>query len=190
MENTSEKKRIILENMLALIQEHGLLGVPMSMLAKRAGVAAGTIYHHFESKDAIILALFDYVREDISHEIFRIRDRPMDNYRERFISIWINFFRYFVTYPKVLSFMEQFFSSPFQRMVHTKEGQFYEDSFSSFFTSGMEAGYIKKHKIHIINSVFMGGLIIAAKKHNNGHHTFTEEELEVMASIMWDGLKV
>ncbi|MCL4638958.1 MULTISPECIES: TetR/AcrR family transcriptional regulator [Olivibacter] len=190
MENTSEKKQVILDNMLELIEEHGLLGVPMSMLSKKAGVAAGTIYHYFDSKDAIILELFDYVRDSISHEIFRIKDRSMDNYSERFKSIWINLFQYFVKYPKVLSFMEQFYSSPFQRIVQSTESQFYEDNFSSFFTSGMEAGFLKKYGIHIVSSVFMGGLIIAAKKQNNGYHNFTESELKAMASIMWDGLKI
>lgn len=190
LENISERKRIILDNMLELIEEHGLLGVPMSMLSKKAGVAAGTIYHYFDSKDAIILALFDYVRERITHEIFRIKDRSMDNYGDRLKSIWINLFQYFVDYPKVLSFMEQFYSSPFQRMVHSEESKFYEDNFFSFFTSGMEAGYIKKIGVHIITPVFMGGLTIAAKKQNNGDYTFTVDELQEMATIMWDGLKI
>lgn len=190
LENTSEKKQVILDNMLELIEEHGLLGVPMSMLSKKAGVAAGTIYHYFDSKDTIILELFDYVRNSISDEIFRIKDRSMDNYSERFKGIWINLFQYFIKYPKVLSFMEQFFSSPFQRMVQSTESQFYEDNFSSFFASGINAGFIKKYEIHIVSSVFMGGLIIAAKKQNNGYHNFTDSELKDMATIMWDGLKI
>lgn len=190
VENISEKKKAILENMLELVEVHGLLGVPMSLLAKKAGVAAGTIYHHFESKDAIILELFNNVREAITHEIFRIKDRALDNYSERFKRLWINLFQYFTENPKVLSFMEQFYSSPFQRMVHSGDSQFYEDNFSSFFVRGIKEGYIKKYDIHIISSIFMGGLTIAAKKHNNGYHTFSTDELRKMASIVWDGFKI
>lgn len=190
VENVSEKKTAILVNMLELIEEHGLLGVPMSLLAKKAGVAAGTIYHYFESKDAIILELFNNVRESITHEIFKMKDRSKDNYSERFKCLWVNLFQYFVKNPRVLSFMEQFFSSPFQRMVHSKESQFYEDNFSSFFLMGIKDGYIKKYDIHIISSIFMGGLTIAAKKHNNGYHLFSKNELQDMASIVWDGFKI
>lgn len=190
VENVSEKKTAILVNMLELIEEHGLLGVPMSLLAKKAGVAAGTIYHYFESKDAIILELFNNVRESITHEIFKMKDRSKDNYSERFKCLWVNLFQYFVENPRVLSFMEQFFSSPFQRMVHSKESQFYEDNFSSFFLMGIKDGYIKKYDIHIISSIFMGGLTMAAKKHNNGYHLFSNNELQDMASIVWDGFKI
>ena len=190
VENVSEKKTAILVNMLELIEEHGLLGVPMSLLAKKAGVAAGTIYHYFDSKDAIILELFNNVRGAITHEIFKMKDRSNDNYSERFKSLWVNLFQYFVENPRVLSFMEQFFSSPFQRMVHSKESQFYEDNFSSFFLMGIKDGYIKKYDIHIISSIFMGGLTIAEKKHNNGYHTFSKNELQDMASIVWDGFKI
>lgn len=189
VENISEKKQAILENMLELAEEHGLLGVPMSLLSKKAGVAAGTIYHHFESKDAIILELFNHVRNAITHEIFKIKDRSTDDYGERLKSLWINLFQYFVKNPKVLSFMEQFFSSPFQRMIHSKESQFYEDNFSSFFLMGIKKNYIKDYDIHVISSVFMGSLTIAAKKQNNGYHIFSISELEHMAAIVWDGLK-
>jgi len=189
VENVSEKKQAILENMLELTEKHGLLGVSMSLLSKKAGVAAGTIYHYFESKDAIILELFIHVRKAITHEIFKIKDRSTDDYGERLKNLWINLFQYFIENPKVLSFMEQFFSSPFQRMIHSKESQFYEDNFSGFFLMGIKNGYIKKYDIHIISSIFMGGLTMAAKKQNNGYHKFSTNELQNMASIVWDGLK-
>lgn len=189
VENISEKKQAILENMLELTEKHGLLGVPMSLLSKKAGVAAGTIYHHFESKDAIILELFKHVRDAITYEIFKIKDRSMDSYGERLKNIWINLFQYFIKNPKVLSFMEQFFTSPFQRMIQSKEQQFYEDNFSGFFLMGINEGYIKNYDIHIISSIFMGGLTLAAKKQNNGYYTFSMNELKDMATIVWDGLK-
>lgn len=188
-DNLSEKKQAILDSMLSLVDEHGLLGVPMSLLAKKAGVAAGTIYHYFESKDAIILELFEYVRRAIDHEIFKMKDRSTDAFGERFKGLWVNLCQYFINHPYVLSFMEQFFSSPFQRMIEMKEKQFYEDNFSSFFLTGIKNGYLKNYSIRIISSVFIGGLTNAAKKHKNGSHPITEEELKIMASIIWDGLK-
>ena len=189
MENLSEKKQAILDNMLVLIDEHGLLGVPMSLLAKQAGVAAGTIYHYFESKDAIILELFEYVRAAIDREIFMIKDRTTDEYSERFKGLWVNLCQYFIEHPNVLSFMEQFFSSPFQRLIETKEKLFYEDNFSSFFLKGIKDGHLKDYNIRIISSVFIGGLTSAAKKNKNGSYRISEDELRIMASIIWDGLK-
>ncbi|GAA4787691.1 TetR/AcrR family transcriptional regulator [Olivibacter ginsenosidimutans] len=189
VENNQEKKRIILENMLDLIDEHGLMGVPMSLLAKRAGIAAGTIYHYFDSKDTMIMELFEYVRKTISDQIFKIKDLTSTRYEVGFKCIWINLYHYFTQNPKVLSFMEQFFSSPFQRMIHSDQNKLYEDHFKGFFQRAIRDQYIKPYDINIIACLYMGGLISAAKQHNNGFHTFTEEKLADMADILWEGLR-
>lgn len=186
---TTEKKEAILKSMLALIVHHGLQGVSMSLLAKKANVAAGTIYHYFESKDAMILELFQYVRTSINNEIFKIKDRVTDDYRDRFQSIWMNLCQYYITHPEVLSFMEQFYSSPFQKKIKDRDLQFRENSLTVFFKLGVEEKHIKPNDLHIISSIFIGSITIAAKKHINGYFPVTDKELKIMASITWDGLK-
>ncbi|MDD2501941.1 MAG: helix-turn-helix domain containing protein, partial [Geobacter sp.] len=53
MEST-DKRIAVIQATIELVAEYGFHGSPMSRVAKRAGVAAGTIYHYFESKDALI----------------------------------------------------------------------------------------------------------------------------------------
>jgi len=190
VENKSEKKQIILETMLDLIDEHGLQGVPMSLLAKKASVAAGTIYHYFESKEAMILELFFYTRDRIDHEIFKMKDRSTDEYGSRFKSLWIHLCLYYIEHPKVLSFLDQFFSSPFHKRIRVEETQLYESNFASFLQQGIEMGKIKNHGMQIIIPVFYGALVIAAKKQVDQPDTFSLSDLETMAQVIWDGLKV
>ena len=59
MHNIGDKKQAIFESTLALIRDHGFHGAPMSLVAKNAGVAAGTIYHYFESKEALLKAVIE-----------------------------------------------------------------------------------------------------------------------------------
>jgi AcrR family transcriptional regulator len=61
----AEKKKAIFESTLELVRENGFHGTPMSLVAKKAGVAAGTIYHYFESKDALIIALHGICAADV-----------------------------------------------------------------------------------------------------------------------------
>ena len=49
-----DKRTAIFESTLALVREQGFHGTPMSQVAKKAGVAAGTLYLYFESKDHLI----------------------------------------------------------------------------------------------------------------------------------------
>ncbi|QNL48866.1 TetR/AcrR family transcriptional regulator [Olivibacter sp. SDN3] len=185
----TEKKENILNSMLELIASHGLQGVSMSSLAKKANVAAGTIYHYFESKDAMILELFQYVRTSINNEIFKIKDRITDNYKDRFQGIWMNLCQYYIAHPEVLSFMEQFYSSPFQKKIKDRDLQFRENSLTVFFKLGVDQKHIKSNDLHIISSIFIGSITIAAKKHINGYYPVTDKELRIMAAIIWDGLK-
>lgn len=60
MSRTSQTKRKLFEATLALVGEHGLAGVTVDDVAARAGVAKGTVYYNFGSKDNLVDALFRY----------------------------------------------------------------------------------------------------------------------------------
>ena len=61
----SDKRSKIVRAGLELIVEHGFQGATMSMIAARAGVAAGTSYLYFESKDVLIKELYREIEEKI-----------------------------------------------------------------------------------------------------------------------------
>src|SRR3954469_10061353 len=64
-----DKREAILAGALRLIARLGLHAAPMSAVAREAGVAAGTLYLYFPSKEAMINALYLEVLAD--------RDRSM-----------------------------------------------------------------------------------------------------------------
>ncbi|HEY1960353.1 MAG TPA: TetR/AcrR family transcriptional regulator [Polyangiaceae bacterium] len=55
---TADKKECILSAALDLFAEKGFHGTAVPEIAQQAGVAAGTIYRYFASKEAIVNALF------------------------------------------------------------------------------------------------------------------------------------
>ncbi len=57
-----EKREAILQAALELIAERGFHDTPMSLIARRSGASAGTIYHHFADKDDLIHALYRHVK--------------------------------------------------------------------------------------------------------------------------------
>ena len=50
-------------------------GLPMAMVADRAGVGAGTIYRYFESKDVLIAEIFNELERKVV-DIFAARVLP------------------------------------------------------------------------------------------------------------------
>ncbi|PTS95622.1 TetR family transcriptional regulator, partial [Pedobacter sp. HMWF019] len=57
------KRDAILNSTLELVKSHGFHGAPMSQIAKNANVAAGTIYHYFDSKETLIIELYIRTKE-------------------------------------------------------------------------------------------------------------------------------
>jgi TetR/AcrR family fatty acid metabolism transcriptional regulator len=58
---SDEKRRRILEAATRVFARRGYYGARVSEIARRAGVADGTIYLYFENKEDVLVALFDEV---------------------------------------------------------------------------------------------------------------------------------
>ncbi len=59
------RKRQIVDVALDLVQKHGLQGVTMARIAAGAGIRQASLYTHFESRQAILLAALDVIYERI-----------------------------------------------------------------------------------------------------------------------------
>lgn len=59
---SEEKQQSLLRAAIEIFAEHGL-SAPTSAIAKRAGVAEGTLFRYFENKDALLRGVFDHLLE-------------------------------------------------------------------------------------------------------------------------------
>lgn len=73
--NAEARKRQIVEVTLDLIAEYGLRGATMARIAAAAGIRQASLYTHFESRKAILLAALDAVYE----RIYASRETPTDD---------------------------------------------------------------------------------------------------------------
>ena len=57
---------LILETALRLMKEHGFDGVSIREICREAGITTGAFYHHFTSKDVLLLACFAPLKGKLS----------------------------------------------------------------------------------------------------------------------------
>ena len=89
------KREQILQTTLELITELGFHATPMSLIIKKSGVAAGTIYHYFESKEQLIDTLYNELKAEMGRAI--IQDiNEHQNYKDKFTTILKNLFYFFI----------------------------------------------------------------------------------------------
>jgi TetR/AcrR family transcriptional regulator, multidrug resistance operon repressor len=184
----SDKKEAILKSTLELIKDNGFHGTPISLIAKHAGVASGTIYHYFPSKDAIIIALHYKIKEEMVAAMFH-EATSVKEYKQQFFDGWISLCKYFINHPSSLIFHEQFNSSPYAKIVLKKNGKGTISKFNEFFQLGMDKGYLKKMEYLLIASAVFGCITATAKYHVTGRFGFKDGDLCKVANIIWDGIK-
>jgi AcrR family transcriptional regulator len=184
----ADKKEAILKSTLELIKDNGFHGTPISKIAKHAGVASGTIYHYFHSKDAIIIALHQRIKTQMVAAMFNETNSSKE-YKQQFFDGWINLCKYFINNPSALFFHEQFNSSPYAKVVSKKDAKGYVSRFNEFFQYGMDKGYLKKMEYLLIASAVFGCITATAKYHVTGRFGFKDADLCKIANIIWDGIK-
>lgn len=186
MEKISDKKRAIFESTLELIKENGFHGTPMSMVAKNAKVAAGTIYHYFESKDELILALYDYNKGRVTAtiDLALAEDLPFE---EKFFKVWRDLYTFYIDNPNVLIFFEQYMNSPYNtnKCPSYTKGVYYD-----LLQQGMEEGIIKRTRPDVLVICLVSNIHTLAKLHRFGKICLEETELNDFMNIIWKGLAV
>lgn len=98
MELIQDKKTLLFESALELIRKHGFHGTPVGRVARQAGVAAGTVYTYFKSKDEMILELYTYVKSKVLAEV-SAKDNPSLPFQQRFFAFWENLTSLYLTKP-------------------------------------------------------------------------------------------
>ena len=105
MPSEDAKADAILKAALDLFVERGFHGTPVPLVAERAGVGAGTIYRSFESKEALVNALYQRWKQTVVNRM--ITDFPVDKPpREQFRIVWERMAEFALAHPRELSFLE------------------------------------------------------------------------------------
>ncbi|MBA9076295.1 MULTISPECIES: TetR/AcrR family transcriptional regulator [Rufibacter] len=189
MEKIAEKKKAILESTLKLVKENGFHGTPMSQVAKKAGVAAGTIYHYFDSKDTLIMELYLYTQYRVL-DAMRENSREDMDYKTLFFSNWMSRCQFYIENPDALCFMEQFVNSPYNNRCSREQNERFQKEVLQFIERGIEQKYLKPMNQRLMCIMMHSTALTAAKIQLAGQVSLGEEELQQLAQMVWDGIKL
>ena len=100
-----------------LVAERGFHGASMSAIAAEAGVATGTAYTHYGSKDDLVLAAYLETKAELSAAVTAHIDAETDP-AERFRSMWLASYRHLAGKPDHARFLLQVDSSPYRAQAY------------------------------------------------------------------------
>lgn len=103
---STEKYEAILQAALHLFSRHGVSNTSTAVIAKEAGVATGTLFHHFVSKETLIDMLYLRLKAQLTTSLKQNLDPSMELVTQ-FRQLWFNTLRWMVQHPMEQQFFQQ-----------------------------------------------------------------------------------
>jgi len=161
-----DKREAILDAALELFAERGFHGTAVPLVAERAKVGAGTIYRYFESKEALVNALYQREKTALGRSI--IESFPFDAPpRAQFHFFWDRISVYALAHPTELAFLELHHHGPYLDPTSRAVEEGVLTPAYVFFEQAAKAQVVKDLPPILLGSIVWGsftGLLRAARE--------------------------
>lgn len=101
------KREKILETAMRLFIENGIQGTATALIAKEAGVATGTLFHHFPTKEDLVHDLYDSIFISLTDHQKEHFDAEADVY-DRLHQIWTRDIQWGMAHQEYAHFLERY----------------------------------------------------------------------------------
>lgn len=186
-EKIEDKKSALLQAALKLFTERGFHGTSTAQISKEAGVATGTLFNYFPTKEDLINALYFDVKGKLSRSMGKDLE-TQSTFHDKLKKIWYNMTEWGINNPEDFLFVGQFCSSPYitsyTREIVSKEYVFLFD----LVKEGISDGDIRDYSVELVASMFyqssrtVVNLILESKPPNK------DEVIEDGFQVIWEGL--
>jgi AcrR family transcriptional regulator len=115
-----DKQKKILQSALQLFVEYGFHGTPTSKIASNAGVAAGTLFHYFKTKDDLIVSLYIRIKGELNTYVYS-QINPNDPIQAKFRTLFNHTLYWALENNQEFYFIQQFHFSPHLASIPPEE---------------------------------------------------------------------
>jgi AcrR family transcriptional regulator len=188
-EPTPDKQEAILATALILFTERGFFGTPTSLISKEAGVATGTLFFYFRTKEDLIDTLYRRTKSEAAQAMCRGLDREKTP-KAKLRRLGFNAVAWGIENPAKMKFMEQFAHSPFVSTNAQEEGMSHFLFLQDLVQEGIREGVIRDTDPPLLFCMMassLSGLIARASATDDPAER--DAIIEQGLDIVWNGLK-
>jgi len=151
-QSVNDKRTDLLAAALKLFVQYGFHGTPTSQIAKQAGVANGTLFHYYKTKEDLIVSLYIDIKLRMGQYIEAKAEphkNPKKNFRNQFIEVVL----WSLQNKDDFYFMQQFHNSPFAALVPPEEIQMQLNKFCGQIEDAIKQKAIRNRDTDFILSL-------------------------------------
>ena len=168
-----------------LVAEHGFHGASMSAVAKAAGVATGTAYVHYDSKEDLVHATYLEIKRDLSAAVLSISGSGRSSRRPDTPHIWRATYLHLLEQPERARFLTQLEESPYfesaYRMLQEQGDPILEEAAREDLLA-----LLIPLPMEVLYSLSLG----AAVRLVSSGATLTDEEIDTLIAATWRAITV
>lgn len=119
-QSINDKRKDLLAAALQLFVQYGFHGTPTSKIAKQAGVANGTLFHYYKTKEDLIVSLYIDIKTRMGEYIeakVPQGKKAKEMFKEQFTQVLL----WSLEYKDEFYFIQQFHTSPFAALLSPEE---------------------------------------------------------------------
>lgn len=182
-----EKEQKIMDAALILFVERGFHGTSTAEIAKTAGVATGTLFHYFKTKEELINRLYLYTKESMYMEI-TTHFEDKNSLKETLKGLWLNFIDFSMEEPEKFQFILTFHASPFITSLTQEQLETQADDLLKIYKKGIQDKKIKEVPFELILEYFWGNVVSTINYFKKYPDKLGEENLNKAFELFWDGV--
>ena len=183
------KRDQILKTTLDLVSEIGLHATSISLIIKKSGAAAGTIYYYFKSKEELLDTLYSELKKEMGETIIQNLNEQL-NYKEKFFLIWKNLFYFYLNHPQKFEFLENYANSALVRNEIKEINQRYYQIATDSILSGIKMGIYRNLPIDLLINQVFGNVSTFVRMIIMEEVQLSDELLNKVVQSSWDGVKI
>ncbi|AKB41966.1 TetR/AcrR family transcriptional regulator [Methanosarcina mazei] len=152
-EQIKDKRTAILKAALKLFTERGFHGTSTAQISKNAGVATGTLFNYFPTKEDLINSLYFEVKGNLSHAMGNGLEAE-STFQDKLKKIWSNLVNWGVENQEEFLFVGQFCSSPYITKFTRDEVMKEYIFLHNLVDEGIKAGKIRDFSAELVIAMF------------------------------------
>ena len=187
MQKLREKKQQIMEAALTLFVERGFHGTSTADIAKTAGVATGTLFHYFKTKEELINSLYLYTKETMFsqlHSHFKVDKSLKDNLK----GLWCKFIDFSIKNPYKFQFILTFHTSPYITSLTKEQLETQTDDLLGAYKKGIKNNELKEVPFELMIEYFWGNIVSTINYFNKYPEKLNETNINQAFELFWDGV--
>ena len=184
------KRCELIEASVQVVAKCGFHGALVSTMAGRAGVAPGTLYVHFESKEHLMMETYKELERRCLTAL--MKDYPSQGtIRQRFSHLANGLIRHLILFPDEFLFADQFLSSPYRKSVSPHYLPKTELSgILQFFREGTEQQLFKEMPPAMLLALACGPLIQVVRANAAGYLYLDDERISQTVEACWEAVSL